>query len=368
MAEEKVFHRVISLDALRGFDMFWIMGGEAFFIYLAKATGSQGFINLTHQFHHTHWAGFRFYDLIFPLFMFISGVAIPYSIIAKRDKGVPQRSLLRKIFRRMILLVVFGIVYNGFLQNGFSDPRIASVLGQIGLAWFFASLIVLFTRTWRSRIFWLAGIWIFIAVLQLLVPVPGYGAGVITPEGSINAWIDQHFLPGHLYDGTYDPEGLLCIVSATTVTLLGAFAGGILRDGKEANNKKTLLLAAFGAVLIIVAVLLHPHYPIIKKNWTVPFDMLTAGISLVLLSFFYYIIDVLKWERWSFFFRVIGMNSITIYMLHRMVHWEATSEFFLGSLAKVFGGYGPSLIAAGVITLEWLVLYYLYKNKIFLRV
>ncbi len=368
MTREKVFHRLVSLDALRGFDMFWIMGGSAFFIRLAQASGSERFITLTQQFHHVHWEGFHFYDLIFPLFMFISGVAIPYSILAKKEKGIPSGTLFRKLFRRMGLLVIFGILYNGFLQNGFHDPRIASVLGQIGLAWFFASLIVLYTHTWRARILWLFGIWVFIAGMQLLVPVPGYGAGVLTPEGSINAWIDQHFLPGHLYGGTYDPEGLLCIVSATTVTLLGAFAGGILRDGKEADTRKTLLLTLAGGIFVVAALLLHGYYPIIKKNWTVPFDMLTAGLSFLLLALFYYIIDVLKWEKWSFFFRVIGMNSITIYMLHRMVHWTPTSEFFLGSLAQLMGAYGPALIMAGVVALEWLILLYLYKNKIFLRV
>ncbi len=368
MAQEKVFHRLVSLDALRGFDMFWIMGGSAIFIHLAKASGSEGFMALTRQLHHVAWEGFHFYDLIFPLFMFISGVAIPYSILAKKERGIERGVLFRRLFRRVTLLILFGIFYNGVFQHGFADPRIASVLGQIGLAWFFASLILLYTRTWRARFLWLAGIWAFIAVLQLLVPVPGYGAGVLTPEGSINAWIDQHFLPGHLYGGTYDPEGLLCIVSATTVTLLGALAGGILRDGTAASGRKSLLLTGAGTLLVVTAILLHPHYPIIKKNWTVPFDMLTAGLSFLLLALFYYIIDVKKWERWSFFFRVIGLNSITIYMLHRMVDWQATSSFFLGSFALLLGDYGPALLALGVVTLEWLVLLYLHRNRIYLRV
>lgn len=246
--------------------------------------------------------------------------------------------------------------------------RAASVLAQIGISYFLASLIVIYTSSVKPRIFWLIGILGGITILQLLIPVPGFGAGVITPEGSINAWIDQHFLPGRLIYGTYDPEGILCIISATSVTLMGSLAGNILRNKNTSPDKKTVILFLSGVGLVLLAVALSPFYPIIKKIWTVPFNMLTAGISLLLLSLFYFIMDVKGWRKGTFFFRVIGLNSITIYLGGRIIDFYYTSEFLLGWLSKPAGNFGPVIIITGMIAVEWLFLYYLYKNKIFLRV
>jgi len=300
--------------------------------------------------------------------MFISGVAIPYAITSRLEKGVEKKILVKKVFKRMVLLVLFGLAYNGALKNGFHDLRYASVLSQIGIAYFFAALIVIFTKTLKARVFWLIGILVFIAALQLLVHVPGSGAGILTREGSINSWIDQHFLPGRLYGKTYDPEGILCIISATSVTLMGTFAGNILRNKSYPQNKKTIMLLVSGLVLVTIALSLSPFYPIIKKIWTVPFNIVAAGTSFLLLSVFYYIVDVKLWRGWILFFQVIGLNSITIYMGVRIIDFSPISEFFLGWIAHPAGAFGAVIIALGVIAIEWLLLYYLYKNKIFLRV
>jgi len=362
-----VDERLLSLDTLRGFDMFWIIGGGALLSSLANATG-WNWLEVTAHFMHSHsqWEGFSFYDLIFPLFMFISGVAIPYALISLQEKGVDNNILFKKIFKRMVLLFLFGLVYNGITKNGFSEIRVLSVLSQIGIAYFFASLIMIHTSKISARLLWLTGILSAIAVLQFLIPIPGFGAGVFTPEGSINAWIDQHFLPGRLIYKTYDPEGILSIVSATSITLMGALAGLLLRDKNYTQNKKTSILLISGASLVLIALLLSPIYPIIKKIWTVPFNMLTSGISFLLLAIFYYIIDVKMWRGWILFFRVIGLNSITIYMGFRILDFP--SEFFLGSIIKLAGPYGSSIEWFGVILLEWLMLYYFYKKKIFLRI
>ncbi len=368
--------RLVSLDVLRGFDMFWIIGGGSLILALAAATEWGWLQPVAEQMHHVKWEGFHFEDLIFPLFMFISGVAIPYAITSKVEKGINRKDLLKTVIKRGLILVLLGILYNGMLQNeelfqkGISDVRFASVLGQIGLGYLFAATIVLYTRSLRARILWLAGILAGIALLQLAVPVPGYGAGLLDPEGGMNAWIDRMLLPGRLHGKTFDPEGLLCIVSAISVTLMGAVAGHILRDGKPASGRKSAILAITGAVLIVTALLLSPVYPIIKAAWTVPFNLLTAGISFVLLSLFYYTIDVKKWTRgivsWKItFFKVIGMNSITIYLGTRIINFGAIAGFFLGWLA---GPWGNWVIILGAITVEWLLLYYLYRNKIFLRV
>jgi predicted acyltransferase len=360
--------RLLSLDALRGFDMFWIVGGEVLIIALAKATGWSWLGPLENQMDHVKWAGFHFYDLIFPLFMFISGVAIPYALTSKLEKGVPKSELVKKALIRVVLLVAFGIIYNGALKKGFGDMRVASVLAQIGISYGFTALIVLNTSSVKQRIYWLLGIWSIIAILQLLIPVPDFGSGVLTKQGSINAWIDQHFLPGELYGGTYDPEGLLCIVSATTVTLMGAFAGNILRNKNLSQGKKTLYLLYSGIGLVALALVLSIWYPVIKRIWTVPYTMLAAGISFLLLTLFYFIIDVKGWKKWTFFFRIIGLNSITIYLGAQIISFRHTSEFLLGWLAGPLNDFGPVIIISGMIAIEWLFLYYLYKNKIFLRV
>jgi len=366
--ETKLKERLYSLDTLRGFDMFWIIGGGSLIEILAKYTGWGWIQPVAHQMHHAHWIGFHFEDLIFPLFMFISGVAIPYALISKKEKGVPKTDLYKKVFKRMALLVVFGFVYNGMLRDGWENLRMASVLGQIGIAYFFASLIAINTNSVKTRIYWVAGILAGIAVLQLLVPVPGHGAGVLTAEGSINSWIDQHFLPGRLHEKITDPEGLLCIVSATSVTLMGAIFGTIIRRKHFDQMKKTTILLTAGAGLIIVALALSPVYPIVKKLWTVPFNILTAGISAMLLGIFYFIIDVKQKRSWILFFQVIGLNSITIYMGKRVIDFMHASEFLMGWTRPVLGDISGVILMITYIALEWAFLYYLYKNKIFLRV
>jgi predicted acyltransferase len=368
--DQKQPERLQSLDVLRGFDMFWIIGGGSLIVALAEATKWGWLQVIAGQMEHVKWEGFHFEDLIFPLFMFISGVAIPYSVTAKSEQGIKRRSLFNKILRRGLILVLLGIIYNGALKNGFSNMRVASVLGQIGLGYFFAATIVLYTKSFRTRSAWLIGIMSGIAILQLVVPVPGYGAGVLDQVGGMNAWLDRLFLPGRLYGGTFDPEGLLCIVSAVSVTLMGSLAGSVLRDGMPASQRKASILALAGVSLIGVALILSPFYPIIKAAWTVPFNLLTAGIGSLLLSFFYFTIDVKEWTKGIIsykilFFKVIGMNSITIYLGYSIIDFGHASQFFLGWLANPLGAW---VVILGAIALEWLLLYYLYMKKIFLRV
>jgi len=369
-SEPKLQERLQSLDVLRGFDMLWIIGGGSLIVALAESTKWGWLQVIAEQMEHVPWAGFHFEDLIFPLFMFISGVAIPYAITAKVEQGAKRKLLFNKILKRGIILVIFGIIYNGALKHGFSDMRVASVLGQIGLGYLFAGTIVLYTKSYKTRLAWLIGILSGIAILQLLVPVPGYGAGLLDPVGGMNAWIDRTFLPGRLHGGTFDPEGLLCIVSAITVTLMGALAGSLLRDGAPASKRKAGILAIAGVCLVTVALVLSTVYPIIKAAWTVPFNLLTVGIGSLLLSLFYFTIDVKNWTGGIMsykilFFKVIGMNSITIYMLNAILDFHGASLFFTGWLAAPMGEW---IVILGAIVLEWLLLYYLYQKKIFLRV
>lgn len=359
--------RLFSLDALRGFDMFWITGGGYLVAVLAKYTGA-GWLNaLADQMEHVEWAGFHFEDLIFPLFMFISGVAIPFALLSKLEKKVPKDQLAKKAVKRGLTLVLLGIVYNGVFSNGFENPRFASVLGQIGLAYLFASLIVIYSKSFKNRLYWLGGILVGYGIIQLLIPVPGVGAGVLTPEGCINGYIDRAILPGRLHGGVFDPEGLLCIVSAIGITLMGTVAGNFLRDKQTDDNQKVKTLLIIGASSIVAALILSTFYPIIKKCWTTPFNLLAGGIGFILMACFYWIIDVKGWIKWSFFFRVIGMNSIFIYLLYDMVNVGSITKHVLG-WTVLWGDFGQVVNVAGSIMLVWSLLYYMYKKGIFLRV
>ncbi|MFC4991929.1 acyltransferase family protein [Rubritalea tangerina] len=350
--------RLMSLDALRGFDMFLIIGGGSLIQDFTRKTQWEWDNVIGQHMQHVAWEGIQALDIVFPLFMFLAGVAIPYAIVSKLEKGEARRSLLWKVLKRVVILILLGLVYNGALSFNFESLRAASVLGQIGVAYGIAALICLYSRRWTTPVYWAAGIMLGYAALQLWLPVPGAGAGVLTQAGSVNSYIDQHFLPGRLLGGNYDPEGLLCMLSASAIVLLGYMAGVILRSRDYSEVRKCSVLAGVGIGLIVLGMLIGPHYPPIKKIWTTSFNLYAGGISMLLLAGFYLIIDVLKYQKWAFFFVVIGMNSITIYLAHRFVNFQ----YFSG---LVFGG-NASL--ATIILLEWLFLWFLYKKRFFLRV
>jgi predicted acyltransferase len=357
--------RLYSLDALRGFDMFWITGGSLLATFIAGKTGA-GWLET--QMDHVKWAGFHFYDLIFPLFMFISGVAIIFALKSKLEKNVPRGKLARKAFWRMVVLILLGIFYNGTFRNGFAGGRIASVLGQIGIGYFVASLIVIYTHTMKARLIWLGSILTGYGIVQLLIPVPGFGAGVLTPEGCINGYIDRMLLPGRLYGHIFDPEGILCCLSAPAVTLFGTIAGSILRNKKTSDWNKIGYMTATGTSLIILALVLSTFYPVIKSCWTSPFDILTGGIGFLLISLFYLIIDHWGFKSWAFYFRIIGMNSIFIYLLSSIIDINRVARSFVGWIAKPLGDSGHLVTIIGGLAMIWLLLYYMYKKNIFLRV
>jgi predicted acyltransferase len=369
--------RLLSLDALRGFDMLWITGGGAFITTIANHNDSGWIRFLAEQMDHVVWDGFHFYDLIFPLFMFISGVAIPFSVKSALAKNPSKTNLLWKIFKRMIILVILGILYNGDFREGFENARYASVLGQIGIAYFFASLIYIYSGSVKATVYWLAGILAGVSVLQLFVPVPGIGAGVFTPEGCINGYIDRLYLPGRLAygpqgmisgNGIYDALGILSVFSAIGITMMGIIAGTILQKKSLADYRKAGMLALIGAVLIPAALLISPVYPIIKVCWTTTYNMLAGGISFLLLTLFYLIIDVWGYRKWSFFFRVIGMNSIFIYLFVRIVPVGSIVGFFTGFIVKPLGDTGTIVAVLFNIAAVWLLLYYMYRKEIFLKV
>lgn len=371
MDETLTPRRLYSLDALRGFDMFWIMGGERIFHALSKATDAPLWNSLSHQFSHPDWNGFRFYDLIFPLFLFIAGVATPYSVGRQMEKGTPRQKLLRRVIRRGLVLVLLGIVYNNGLSiQPISEMRFGSVLGRIGLAYMFANIIYLYTKSETSRIIWTGSLLLGYWIILLCTSAPGFPAGDLTLEGNFTSYFDRLFLPGKLYvNNIHDPEGLFSTIPAIATGLLGILTGGFLKNSPLSPNTKAVRLAATGAALVAVALVWNIAFPFNKNLWSSSFATLVGGISMLLLAAFYYIIDVKGYKKWAFFFVVIGMNSILIYMSGHFIDWKYSTNAFFEWLIQLAGEpYGILAFAFCYIAVKWTFLYFLYKKKVFLRV
>src|SRR6478672_11317717 len=361
--------RLYSLDALRGFDMFWIMGAEEIVHSLANATGSSFWNGFSNQLTHPAWNGFHFYDLIFPLFLFIAGVATPYSVGRELEKGKSRQELLFRVIKRGLLLVLFGIIYNNGLQlRPLSEIRFGSVLGRIGLAYMFANIIYLYSKQ-IGQIIWFCGLLIGYWLLLKFTAAPGFPKGDLTMEGNFASYIDRLVIPGRLYLGIHDPEGLMSTIPAIGTGLLGILAGNLLKNGTLQPQRKALYLAIAGLIFLGIAQIWNLDFPINKNLWTSSFVMHVGGLSLLLLALFYYVIDVRGYKKWSFFFRVIGMNSILIYISGHFIDWTYTTNGFFKWLGQLVGDpYNVVVMAICFVLVKWAFLYFMYKKKVFLRV
>ncbi|MDQ0639685.1 putative acyltransferase [Pedobacter sp. W3I1] len=391
--------RLLSLDALRGFDMFWIISGEGIFHGLANGVmaehalirnpgdwtiatnGSLSFlerllVGISNQLHHSPWNGFTFYDLIFPLFIFISGVSMPFSyekhLNSGDDKKKSAKSIYYALIRRTLILIILGMVVNGILKwQGYESTRFASVLGRIALSTFFAALIYL-NFSLKNQLIWFVGILAGYYILMIVVPVPGFGNGILTPEGNLAAYVDRLLLPGKLHRTVYDPEGLLSTIPAIATALLGVFTGSFLnsKSGRFTATKKAFSLLIAGILLISIGLIWNMFFPINKNMWTSSFVLVTGGFSVILLLLFYYIIDVKGLVKWSMPFIWIGTNSILIYVCaHGLFNFESTSTFLFGGLiANIPLAWQQAALWLGVLLIQLGILKFLYDRKWFLKV
>ena len=361
--------RLYSLDALRGFDMFWIMGAEDIFNELAKATHAPFFEAIANQLTHPAWNGFHMYDLIFPLFLFMAGVATPFSVGRELEKGINRKKVLLRVIKRGIILVILGIIYNdGLHLRPLSDIRFASVLGRIGIAYMFANIIFIYSKR-NTQIIWFWALIIGYWLMLKFTSAPGFPPGDLTMEGNFASYIDRSILPGKLYLGIHDPEGLVSMIPAISTGLLGILTGSYIKKSPHDGSRKSFWMAVAGVFFIGLALLWNLDFPINKNLWTSSFVCLVGGISLLFMSLFYYVIDVRGHKKWAFFFKVIGMNSILIYISGRFINWEyATNGFFqwLGELTA--SPYNLVVMAICYMAVKWAFMYFLYRKKVFLRV
>ena len=417
--------RLMSVDALRGFDMFWIIGADSLVYALNRMSQTGPTKFLADQLEHAEWEGFHFYDLIFPLFVFIVGVSLVFSL-AKTIALAGRPEALKRVFRRGILLFLIGIFYSGGFTHLWPDMRLLGVLNRIALAYLFAGLLFCFFNP-RA----LAAICVSLLVgywgLMTFVPIrdiqltrsniarlaqqagdaqtAAYFADKDSPNPSTvknsPAWagaqklfysttnrvtgkygegfnlsdhIDFQYLPGKKWDTFFDPEGFLSTIPAVATCLLGVFAGLLLKDQTIEDRSKVLYLISFGIGAAALGWLWNLQFPVIKKIWTSSYVLVAGGYSAILLGVFYLVVDTLKYQQWCQPLVWIGTNSITIYLTQnilggfgkvarRLVGGDIES-FFDEHLAQGMGEMILSIV--GLLVAFWFVRF-LYRRKIFLR-
>ena len=361
--------RLTSIDALRGFDMFWIVGGDDVAKALAKWWGTPESKSFAEQFEHVAWEGFRFYDLIFPLFLFTVGVVLPFSLRKYQTGDQPRAGAFGRLARRAVLLFLLGLIYNNLLRFDFANLRVTGVLQRIAICYGIAAVIFLLTKVRTQAILFVAILVGYWAIL-MYVPSPESKAGDLSIETNLAGYLDRHYLPGKIYKSFYgfgDNEGLLSTIPAVATALLGVLAGQWLLT-VHSRWIKALGLAAMGLACLGLGTFWAREFPIIKILWTSTYVLIAGGWSLLLLAFFYTIIDVLKFRAWAFFFVVIGVNAITIYVARHFIPFNVISQRLFSGFAGLSGSFKPVVVPIGSLALEWLFLLHLYRNKIFLRV
>lgn len=394
--------RLMSLDALRGFDMFWILGADALAAALHNLSSNPVTGLLSAQLEHAEWQGFHFEDLIFPLFVFMMGVSTVFSltkIMATEGRG----AAVRRVLRRGIILFVLGLFFYGGFSHPWPNMRLMGVLNRIALCYTFGGLFFIFFRL-RTLIAiacaLLLGYWTMMALIPFpdVRPVPG-GDTVITKEAgytnvmqlnmasttmlrgtyiqgvNLANYVDQKYLPGRGWDGTYDPEGCLSTIPAIVTGLLGIFAGLLIKNKEVPDIKKVWWLLGAGVASAVLGWTWSIEFPVIKKIWTSSYVLVAGGYSAILLGIFFWIVDVKQWRAWCQPFVWVGMNPITLYVANELVEgYDSLGRRITGGPVEDFlnthiaNGVGDLVVAlTGLAILFWFA-HFLYKRKLFIRV
>jgi predicted acyltransferase len=344
--------------------MFWITGGGLVVMLLAEKSGNYA---LLEQLDHQTWNGFHFWDLIFPLFLFIVGAAIPFAFARRREEGGSRRELYVHVAKRSLSIFLVGLLLAGGMKRiGLGDLRVAGVLQRIAIGYCASALLYVHLSVKKIvalSVAILLGYWAVMA----LVPVPGVGAGVYLPDLNLANWLDRQYLPGRMYQGTWDNEGILSTFPAIVTCLLGVLAGIWLRSS-HTEARKTAGLVAAGVAAIAAGWIWHPWLPVNKLLWTSSYVLVAGGWSLLLLALFYWVIDVKQWRAWSFPFVVIGANAIAVYAFEGFISFrEVAARLVGGPVASAFGSYQGVWLALATYVVTWGALYWLYKRRIFIK-
>ena len=355
--------RLVSIDALRGFDMCWILGlGSVVTSLLKKAAPESGLTSaVTIQLEHVDWAGFHFYDLIFPLFLFIAGVSMSIAL-PRRVAREGKSGAIKHLMARALIIFILGVFFSGGLKDGWEKIRWLGVLQRIGIASAVAGMLSLWLD-WRALVALTTSLLVGYCLLLGLVPVPGAGAGNFAEGMNLANYLDSIWLPGRKYDGNHDPEGILSTLPAIATALLGALAGKWLVGGASPSRKAGGLIAA-GIVLLVLGWCWHPFFPVIKKIWSSSFVLVAGGLSAILLSVFVWIVEVMRWRAWATPFIWVGANPITLYVVSGLGFFRTISERLVGHPSGSWSWLSPvSTFALMLLAARWM-----YRREIFIRV
>jgi predicted acyltransferase len=363
-AEEPI-QRLMCIDALRGFDMLWIIGGAEVVVKFSKASGFSFLNNIEKHFDHT-WGQFHFYDLIMPLFLFIVGVVMPLSFGKRLSKGDDKRKIYLHVLKRVIILYLLGLIASGHLLT-FDTTQMhlwTDTLHAIAVGYLVSSVLILETKLkWQAGI--TAGLLLLYWGVMALIPVPGHGRGLYEPDLNLALYVDNAVL-GHWQEGagwTYILSNMTFICSV----MLGTFAGQILlSSGKPL--RKAGFLALIGTGCIVAGKIWGIWFPIIHHLWTSSLVLFASGISYLLLSLFYLIIDIWGFRKWAFIFKVIGMNAIAVYVATHLFDFRLIGDVFVGGLSGRLGSWNEFIRSLAALSVIWLILYWMYRQKTFIKI
>jgi predicted acyltransferase len=359
-------NRIVSVDALRGFDMFWIMGGEIIFKSLDNIFHSPATEFINTQLEHVAWLGFRFYDIIMPLFVWLAGVSIPFSYARRLGRDNSRAHLWPHIIRRFIILWILGMAVQGNLLTNeiYRIKLYSNTLQSIAAGYLIASVFVLYLSV-RMQFLSTLTLMLIYWFIMAVVPIPGIGAGLYNPQENMALFIDK-FILWKFQDGT-TYTWILSSLNFGATTMLGVAAGYMLKS-EIRGMRKVLHLTVVGILLIILARIWHPVHPIIKHIWTGSFVFFAGGICFLSLALFYLIIDELKFQRWARAFVIIGSNSIVAYTAWHLFDFGLIAEVFTKGLEPITGNWYAFIRAIGAFIVIFMLLRYMYHNKIFVKV
>ena len=366
MSDAALPPRVLSIDVLRGFDMLMIVFLDRFVWELHGGLQTPFTAALATQFDHPEWFGSTFYDIIMPLFLFVVGAVIPFSLSERMQARTPRAAIYAKLVRRFVILFVLGWVVQGNLLawdvaefHVFSNTLQAIAVGYVCscLAWLHLS------RRGRYGLF--AGLLLVYALLLTLPEVPGVGRSELLPDRNFALYVDRLLL-GRFDDGL-QYTWLLSGLGFTATTLSGLFAGELIRSDLP-RGRVARYLALAGLALLVAGVVLGIWHPIVKKIWTSTFVLASSGVCFLLLALFYYVIDVRGWTGWTFWLKVIGMNAIVAYVASHMIDFPGIAGQLMFGLEPYLGAVYPAATVVGGFGLLYLILWYMYRNGTYVRV
>jgi len=362
LAVSKAEGRLVSLDTFRGFIMFWIIGGDALAHALRALKPNFLFNALMYETSHTPWQGLRFYDCIWPSFMLMVGISIPFSF-AKRSRTETYPRILGHALKRFAVLFLLGSLRESVSRGHPFWVELSSALQPIAVAYLVAMLLVRKSQKIQAAV--AGGILVFYALLRAFVPAPGVPAGSLLPGVNLVRYIDIKLL-GRTFPVEDAWGTIICTLPTISTTILGMLIGEWLMSARS-KEEKVKMIAGAGLFCLVAGYALSPLVPIIMKIWTTSYGLASAGWACLMFLFFYWVVDVRGYRKWSMLLIPIGANAVFIYMFASIVPLPQWVDICTQGLAGPMGNVEPVLRAFVVLVVEWLMLFWMYRNKILIK-